>query len=69
MSLAATLMELEIIILSEVRQRKQISYDFTYMWNLKKRYKRIYLQTRSRLMDLENKLLLTKGDSRAREIY
>jgi len=27
-------MDLEIIILSEVRQRKQI-YDFTYMWNLK----------------------------------
>ena len=35
MSLAATWMDLEIIILSEVRQRKQISYDFTYMWNLK----------------------------------
>ena len=29
---------LEIIILSEVRQR-QISYDITYMWNLKKGYK------------------------------
>ena len=27
-------MDLEIIILSEDRQRKQI-YDFTYMWNLK----------------------------------
>ena len=34
MSLAATWMDLEIIILSEDRQRKQI-YDFTYMWNLK----------------------------------
>ena len=34
MSFAATWMQLEIIILSEDRQRKQI-YDFTYMWNLK----------------------------------
>ena len=31
----ATWMDLEIIILSEVRER-QISYDFTYMRNLKK---------------------------------
>ena len=30
-------MELEIIILSEVSQtEKDISYDVTYMWNLKK---------------------------------
>ena len=31
---ATTQIDLEIIILSEVRQR-QISYDITYMWNLK----------------------------------
>ena len=35
MPFAATWMDLEIIILSEIRQRKTISYDFTYMWNLK----------------------------------
>ena len=35
MSFAATWMDLGIVILSEVRQR-QISYDITYMWNLKK---------------------------------
>ena len=35
MPLAATWMDLEIVILSEVRER-QISYDITYMWNLKK---------------------------------
>ena len=35
MPFAATWMDLEIIILSEVSQR-QISYDITYMWNLKK---------------------------------
>ena len=34
MPFAATWMDLEIIILSEVSQR-QISYDITYMWNLK----------------------------------
>ena len=31
---AATWVDLEIIILSEARQR-QISYDIAYMWNLK----------------------------------
>ena len=35
MPFAATWMDLEIIILSEVSQR-QISYDIIYMWNLKK---------------------------------
>ena len=34
MPFAATWMDLEIIILNEVRQR-QISYDITYGWNLK----------------------------------
>ena len=34
---AATWMELEIIILSQVSQtEKQLSYAITYMWNLKK---------------------------------
>ena len=34
MPFATTWMDLEIIILSEVKY--QISYDITYMWNLKK---------------------------------
>ena len=40
MPFAAIWMDLEIIILSELRER-QISYDITYMWNLqiKTRYK------------------------------
>ena len=37
MPFAATWMDLEITILSEVGQR-QISYDIAYMWNLKKRH-------------------------------
>ena len=36
MPFAATWMDLEMIILSEVNQReRQILYDITYMWNLK----------------------------------
>ena len=34
MPFAETWMDLEVIILSEVRER-QISYDIIYMWNLK----------------------------------
>ena len=40
---------------------RQILYDITYMWNLKKGYKWTYLQNRSRVTDVENKLMLTKG--------
>ena len=38
MSFETIWMDLEVIILSEVSQR-QISYDITYMWNLKKKKK------------------------------
>ena len=38
MPYAATWMDLEITILSEVREWKT-SYDTAYMWNIKKRYK------------------------------
>ena len=36
MPFAATRMDLEIIILSEVRRRREISYDNPYMRNLKR---------------------------------
>ena len=57
---AATWMDLEIITLNKVRQ---ISYDITYMWNLKKWYKWTYLpiKNRNRLTDIENRLMVTKG--------
>ena len=59
MPLAATWMDLKII-LSEVKER-QISYDVTYMWNPKRKYKWNYLQNRNRLTDIEKNLWLPKG--------
>ena len=53
MSFAATKIDLQIAILSDVRQR-QIS-DTAYKWDLEKRYKYTYLKNRKRLTDLENK--------------
>ena len=47
-----------------VRQR-QISYDITCMWNLKKLYKSTYLQNRNRFVDIENKFMVTVVDSRS----
>ena len=35
MPFAATWVQLEILILNEVRKRKQIPCDITYIWNLK----------------------------------
>jgi len=53
----------EIITLSEVSQReRQISYDITYMWNLKYEHKLIYIRNRNRLTDIENRLMVSKGE-------
>ena len=46
MPLAAIWMDLEIIILHEVRQR-QIPYDITYMWNLKNSTSELIYRTKS----------------------
>ena len=43
-------------------RERQISYDITYVCNLKKWYKWIYLQIRNRPTDIENKLMITKGE-------
>ena len=45
MLFAAAWMDPEIIIFSEERER-QIPYDITYMWNIKKWYKWTYLQNK-----------------------
>ena len=39
-------------------------YDIAYMWNLKQWYKWTYLQNRNRLIDIGNKLMVTKGRRR-----
>ena len=44
------------------RERK-ISYEITYMWNLKKWQKWTYLQHRNRLTNIESKLIVTKEES------
>ena len=38
-----------------------ITYDNTYMWNLQKTYKWTYIQSRNRVTDIENKLMVTRG--------
>ena len=61
MKFATTWMDIEIIILSEVRKRK-IPYGITYTWNTKKIIQINYLQNRNRLTDIENKLTVTKRE-------
>ena len=39
---------------------RQISYDIIYMWN-KRGYKWTYLQNRSRVTNVKNKLMVTTG--------
>ena len=63
MPFAATRIDLEIVILSEVKSdaERQISYDISYILHPKKEYKRTYLQNRSRITDVEHKFMATKG--------
>ena len=35
MPFVATWMDLEMMVLKEVGQKRQVAYDITYMWNLK----------------------------------
>ena len=60
MQFAATSMQLEIIILSEVSQKEK-PYDITYveskMW-----HKCTCLQNRKRLINIENRLKVAKGE-------
>ena len=49
--------DLDIITLSEVNQR-QMLYDITYVWNLKKSTTELIYKTYT---DTANKLMVTKG--------
>ena len=58
-----TRMDLEIVRLSEVSQRRRnIVWHPLCAGSKKKWHKRTYLQNRSRFTDLENELMVAKGD-------
>ena len=61
MIFAATWMKLEIIIISQVSQR-QISYDITYMWNIKNDTNELIYKTDSQTQ--KTNLQLPKGKGR-----
>ena len=66
MPFAATWMDLEIAILSEVRQRR-ILHDITYMWNLKKMIQMNSYTNIHRLIDIKQ-TMITKGENKRWEI-
>ena len=58
-------MDLEIIILSSVNQRKtNITWYYLYVKS-EKQYKWIYLQNRNKLTAILNKLMVIKGEKEA----
>ena len=56
-------MDLEIVILSEVRQWKTNRYDITYMWNLRKEIQMNLFSEQKKTQTLKTKLWLPKGTS------
>ena len=69
MPFATTWMDLGIIILSEVSQTEKDKFMWYHLYvEYKKWYKWTYLQNRNRLTDIENKFMVTKGDSDGGEI-
>ena len=64
MPFAATWMDLKIVILSEVNQAEKDEYCMTALMCgiLKKWYKWTYLQNRNRVKDVENNLMVTRGE-------
>ena len=57
MPFAVTWLDLDIVILSKVRER-QISYGIAYMWNLKKGYNELIYKTEIELQMQEANLWL-----------
>ena len=55
-------MDLEIILLSEVHQTEREKYHISLICGIWKIYKSTYLQNRNRPIEIENKLMLTKGE-------
>ena len=53
---------------SNSKRERQISYDITFMWNLRKvRYKCTYIQNRNRPTDIENWLVVAKEKGKGEE--
>ena len=46
---------------SQSDRERQILYDIMDIWNLKNGYKCTYLQNQNRAIDIENKLMVTRG--------
>ena len=68
MPFAATQMDLEIIIINEVRRESKIPYGITYMWNQKyKRNQHIYKTKIDSY--IENKLVVAKREGRGMEVW
>ena len=59
MPFAATRMELETHT-KRSKSERQIPHDITYIWNLI--YAQMNLSTEKKLMDLENRLVVAKGE-------
>ena len=48
--------------LHEVQTERKVSHAITYMWNFKKKIQKNLFAKQNRPTDLENKLLITKGE-------
>ena len=69
MALAAIWMDLEIVVLSQASQTRQIPCDVAYMWNLTKIEQMNSFKIRSRVTDVENKLMVTMGEKRRKKSW
>ena len=64
MPFAATWMNLEIIILSEVVRKRQMSYNIVYIWNLKKVTQMNLFTKQKQTYKQKTNLWLPKGKGR-----
>ena len=67
MPFAATWMDLECVILSEVRQRREISYDTHYIWTLKRNDINELIYKTEIDSDFENELRVAGGRDGGRD--
>ena len=62
MSFAATWMQPESLILSEVNQKEKDKYHINHLYvESKIWHKQTYLQNRNKLMDMENRVVVARG--------